>query len=68
LIDSRPRRVLDFGIHPDELARLQAMNPTTEAEIAALIVDEGELASRGRWGGQPQPSRWRPSWGRRGRP
>jgi hypothetical protein len=61
------KAVLDFGLHPDELARLRDMIPTTAAAIAALIVDEAELAARGRWGGQPQPPRWRPSWGVRRR-
>jgi hypothetical protein len=63
--ENGPKRVLDFGIHPDELARLNAINPTTEVEIAALIVSETELLARGRWGGEPEPPRWRPSWGRR---
>jgi hypothetical protein len=43
------------------------MNPTTEAEIALLMVDEAELAAKGRWGGQPAPPRWLPPWGRKGR-
>ena len=36
--------------------------------IDMLIVDEAELATKGRWGGQPEPSRWRPAWGRKDRP
>jgi hypothetical protein len=52
--------VPDFGIHPDELARLEGMNPSNEAEIAMLIVSEAELAANGRWGGHPEPSRWIP--------
>ena len=56
-------RVFDFGTHPDELARLHEINPSTEAEIAMLIVGEAELAAKGRWGGQPAPTRWRPSPG-----
>jgi hypothetical protein len=56
----RLQRVPDFGIHPDELARIRGARPTTEAGIATLIVDEAELAAKGRWGGQPEPPRWIP--------
>jgi hypothetical protein len=52
--------VLDFGIHPEELARLDGMNPSGEAEIAMLVVSEAELATVGRWAGEPQPPRWVP--------
>jgi hypothetical protein len=38
------------------------MNPKTLAELAALIVDEADLARLGRWGGEPQPQRWVPAW------
>ena len=57
---TKPTLVLDFGVHPDELARMAAINPTNESEIAALIVDESDLARLGRWGGEPDPPRWTP--------
>jgi hypothetical protein len=49
------------------MERLRAKIPTTAAQIAMLIVDEKELAALGRWGGEPEPSRWRPSWRGSGR-
>ncbi len=57
---SRLERVLDFGVSPERLAELAARRPPTVKQIAALIVDETDLARRGRWAGAPQPRRRRP--------
>lgn len=54
------RRVYDFGLSPEEVALRNARKPPTEAEIAAMIVDEGELKTLGRWGGSTAPRRRRP--------
>ena len=54
-------RVLDFGWSPEELAAEEASQPRTVGEIAASIVSEEELSTKGRWGGNPAP-RWRRSW------
>ncbi len=47
------RRVLDFGLDPAGVAERDARIPRTLADIAALIVDEAEIARHGRWGGAP---------------
>ncbi len=53
-------RVLDFGLSPEEVAERDTRIPRTLADIAALIVDEPEIARHGRWGGAPAPRRRRP--------
>jgi hypothetical protein len=55
-----PHPVYDFGLSDVELDALMAIQAPTEREIAAGIVDEAELAARGRWGGGPTPRRWTP--------
>ena len=54
----RLRKVLDYGLLPEEIAELDAINPKCSAEIAALIVNEADMARLGRWGGNPAPKRW----------
>lgn len=56
----RLRRVYDFGLTAEEVALRNSRKPPTEAEIAAMIVDEGELKTLGRWGGSAAPRRRRP--------
>ena len=56
----RLRKVLDYGLLPEQIAELDAINPTNAVEIAALVVDEANLARLGRWGGNPAPKRWIP--------
>ena len=51
--------VLGFGLTEGQLAELEAITPKGEREIGALIVSEGELMARGRWGGEAQPMRRR---------
>jgi hypothetical protein len=52
------RRIYDFGLSPDEVAaRDAAYMPLTLPEIEAMIVDEVDLATRGRWAGEPEPRR-----------
>lgn len=61
----RLRPVYDFGLSGEEVALRRARKPLTEAEIAAMIVDEDELKTLGRWGGSAAPSRGLPGrWAR----
>lgn len=57
------RPVYDFGLHPDEVAANLARKPPIVADIAAMIIDEVDLAKFGRWGGRPRPRRWTPNQG-----
>jgi hypothetical protein len=52
--------VYDFGLSDEEVEALRALRPPTESELAAMIVDEGELKRFGRWGGRAAPRRWAP--------
>ncbi len=56
----RLRPVLDFGLSGEEVALRRARKPLTEAEIGAMIVDEAELKTLGRWGGAAAPPRRQP--------
>jgi hypothetical protein len=53
------QNVIGFGLSPAQERELRAMTPTSIAEISALLIDEDELASRGRWGGGSPPMRRR---------
>ena len=52
--------VEDYGLDEEETAALAARRPPTVEEIAAMIVDEADLARLGRWKGAPAPRRLRP--------
>jgi len=52
--------VYDFGLTDEQVEEIRARRAPTERELAAMIVDESELARFGRWGGRPAPRRWSP--------
>jgi hypothetical protein len=47
----------DFGLTEEQHAAVLARRAPTVAEIAAMIVDEADLARLGRWRGLPAPRR-----------
>jgi len=53
----------EFGYLPEQIAEFEAAKTPTEAEIAAMIVDEADMVRLGRWGGRPAPKKWLPPAG-----
>jgi hypothetical protein len=44
-----------------EVVRRERELVQLEAEMGRLVVSEAELATAGRWAGEPQPARWTPA-------